>query len=272
MSIKALFPTILASLILSGCIEVRDPEKTPDTQVAQESAPSETLDDLVIDQPMFLIEGKILTVRDIKQIKFDEERELSQEPTTVELKLRKLTFTENGSLQIFSNDLVLEVEEIQSSNGRIYTYPQGTKAGLANNGRDGGRINLLANFASGRLLLEFRGEEGGDGFSADPDPTPLFHRNICRYQRGKRGADGKRGGKSGYIEAIIKNEAKPFELRIQIISAKGGLPEKGVAGKIGFRLPDGSCEAFYNQFSTDGQEGAIGPTGEEETSNIPIRN
>lgn len=257
---------ILLPMLVVSCIEVRDPATVDETAQVQEF---ETLEDFLIDEPMYLLEGKILTEKKINILEATMGRPLTENPSTIKLKFRKLTFTENGSLQIFSNDVFIEAEEIESNGGRIYTYPEHIKAHDNTPGRDGGHINFWAKFGSGRLFLDFIGEGGGDGVSVQQGL--LVTEPPCDYRKGTAGANGQPGGKSGHIAANVENERTPFEMIVRPIAGKGGARENGVAGivfSVGLKLA--ICQQRVSPLHLEPHHGQQGVAGEVEDFQIKI--
>lgn len=204
----------------------------------------------------------------------------------------------NQSNFLVSNgfDLIFNTNELIADEAIFATFPKGQKAGVNQAGRDGGTIFIKATRARGHLLVEMRGEHGGDGRRGDAyvDRAPQGAPGIdgqgrcqgggrhgipeCWCSRkpgnggpgqageiGHKGYDGRRGGTSGKFRLEIA-ETSP-DLLVDVIVEKGiaGAPGEGGDGQLGgLGGPPGQPVAPDCRFSNPlpGPEGAQGPKGE----------
>lgn len=194
-------------------------------------------------------------------------------------------------------DVRLEIGELVSDQGTIQTFAEGQKAEIARDGRSGGKIELVVGRASGKLHLELRGEDGGNGVNGkDPDESlrgtkgypganAIYsgsydtggHNLQSPAQNGGRGGpglpgfpggNGGRGGNSGSASIKIL-EASEFDLSVQKIPGLGGV--NGVGGKGGpggfggdpgkDLLAQGASRPIYTSPGPQGAEGPAGPNG-----------
>ncbi len=189
-------------------------------------------------------------------------------------------------------DVRIEIGELVSDQGTIQTFAEGQKAEIGRDGRSGGKIELIVGRASGKLHLELRGEEGGDGANGkDPDESlrgtkgysganasysgsfEYGHTLQSPAKDGGRGGpglpgfpggNGGRGGNTG-IASIKILEAGEFDLVAQKLPGFGGA--KGIGGKGGpggfggdpgkDTLAQGSARVY----ASPGPQGADGPAG-----------
>lgn len=235
------------------------------------------------------LEGKELIVENEFKLPIPKERNRMSV-----LKYDRLILGRGGFITTGGQDVRLEIGELLSDQGTIQTFSEGQKAEKGRDGRGGGKIELVVGRATGKLFLELRGEDGGNGLDGkDPDESlrgakgysgapamysGSFDTGGHRLERpakdggrggpglpGFPGGNGARGGNSGFASIRII-ETSEFELVAQKrpgIGGSYGLGGKGGPGGFGGdpgtdHLAQGSGAAPY---TSPGQQGAEGPAG-----------
>lgn len=219
---------------------------------------------------LFLLgEAEVLPVLDLdvtedrniaKEFKFSEKTKL------IHIRRLKLTSQKHLYLENFSGTVV--IDNLQSENGFIQTFPSNSQVAVDQIGRSGGEIKLQINSGFGKLTVFMKGENGGNGLPSKlPDDAlkgPKGERTIpadfrslgvtidgwVQYEtfecikepglifnghqglRGYDGNEGRSGGNTGSVE--IKSYASDVKLAVTSEVGRGGkLSFGGVGGNGG---------------------------------------
>lgn len=290
---------VLTLLLQTGCVEIRDENSPPETAPVIPSMVDEIKGDkLVIQGEAFVFKGKILQKKELEfEMYKTGQKALPRETSDVELRFGELVFTEGAILNTLGHRVRIHVDKLSvSPRALIRTFPEEAKAPKGVVGRSGGHLLLNIGTGSGRLIIEMRGEAGGDGHDGAP-PTPDLNgargRNItvgCYPRKddltpsfgtdgkqGYRGEPGRSGGNSGTMELSIQKE-NVFSVYLTKHPGKGGTGGSGgVGGKggdDGVRMmgPTGkgggpSCVGIQVARKR-GADGAVGPTGAEGENGV----
>jgi hypothetical protein len=253
MKLKLMMLLAGSVLSLTACIEVRDKDEE---NKSQSMTPLVEDKGLVIDQEMYIYDGKILNADDLdKEIKLNEfQKKLVS--NDVELSYQELTFTENGKLYTLGQNVRLHIGNLNTSNGQIVTFPENETAKAGQNGRSGGHLLLDLKSAKGALKIQMRGENGGRGPDAPPPDENLMGkrgRDISseifngrcakgpisedcgqggKGLKGYPGAPGGSGGNTGSLEVRL-NDNSDFTQFIDRIPGHGAHGGSGGLGGIG---------------------------------------
>ncbi len=216
---------------LVGCVELKDPHKDPEPPPRPSSSStvlSEDLGELVVDQPLKIMNGRLVSEEDLFQLNHANKAAINWTPGKVELAFKKLSFTNKGVLLIYGNQVILKTQELESDHGRIITFPEGDKAAADVAGLDGGLLNLSAEKASGAITFEMRGQAGGDGTPGRPGRPDDQGRLLCETAFGENGKVGRNGGKSGLLSVKISD----FQNLAYDVIVQPGAGGQGGAGGV----------------------------------------
>lgn len=236
---KRMLLMVMALLSLSACIEIKDPnQEQNDEGYKDKSVIVEKAQQLIVDQPMYLYEGRVLT-----QAQFESEKNQFLPRNQIRYKYDYLEIQSEGILYTLGQDVRLDIKKL-SSEGQIATFPEGAEAPKGVAGRDGGSIDMRIGEAEGTLRFWLRGESGGQGLDGgDPDEAlrgqngESLEKAACnedtrRRAWGKRGAkgypggDGLPGGNSGVLKLVVIN-GDEFSAPFSKMPGKGGKPGIG---------------------------------------------
>lgn len=252
MKVESLIVLVGCVLSLNACVEVRDKDDENKPAPAMHVAAS----GLVIDEDMYVYDGKILDADDLeKEMKLNEFQKKSVS-SDVELSIEDLTITENGKLYTQGQNVFLHVQNLKSSKGQIFTFPENETAKDGHNGRSGGHLLLDLKSAQGVLKIQMRGENGGRGLDAPPpdeklrgrrgvDITVELFNGICsggpisadcgqggKGLKGYPGGSGGDGGNAGTLEIRLEDKSEFINMvdRIPGHGAPGGSGGLGGGG------------------------------------------
>lgn len=281
-----IFRIAYVSLLLSGCVEVRDGnDQTGTDAVGPRMVEVRKMDDLVVGEELFLFEGRFLNRKDLETER-NSQRGSQTSNKDYEFHFSELRFAEQGILYTMGNNVRIHVDNlIAEKKGLIATFPQGMQAKTMQNGRAGGHLFLNLGNAKGALKIEMRGENGGPGLPGEkPDaslrgPVGASGTGICdehiynsegfgkKGGKGLKGYPGKaggRGGNTGSLELLVKN-SEGFSHQIEKIRGTGGAGgEGGLGGPGGAQgkfAPGCFKMAVGPMTGPEGDRGDIGPTG-----------
>lgn len=170
--------------------------------------------------------------------------------------------TTNGYL------LTIQTSQLIINQGKIRTFPEGTQAAVGQEGRSGGAIRITSQTGKGQLIVEMRGQRGGNG-AAGPDYVstnygigigiaiggPIGGGFIAASpgEKGKPGGNGFRGGNSGTFAIEFSHEHQ----LVVLPTVQAGLGGTGGPGGSGSpAVPNMNLEAGARGDS--GREGAVG--------------
>lgn len=293
------YGTLLVSVaMLAGCVEFKDGDEEDGPQNPQPMVDVQPMGNLVVDQALYIFEGKIVSEEDLEFQKFKKEKdgdvEGKNEPEDLEFKFDDLRFEEGGVLYTMGANVRIHAKSLSSANGKIATFPDGQKAQRGEDGKDGGHIFLNIGKANGVITIEMRGEIGGDGLSAnEPDDslkgppgidgikggcgqggTVVFPGEGDQGGKGLKGypgQNGKRGGGTGTLELFIE-ESLDFSHVIEKKPGQGGIGSYGGDGGAGGQGGKSNCrngsrgpQGLPGDRGDDGKEGS---EGEKQTSCI----
>jgi hypothetical protein len=266
---KSSFTCLLLGLILSACgVQLKDKN-----QKKEEAATPAASNDLVVEKefsvPPALIQSEKLVLR--------YDRLILQ---------RGARFNTEGA------NLRIEADELIADNAVIQTFHNGQKATVGKSGRDGGTLEIVATHATGSLLIEMRGENGGDGnpgkmpdenlrgatgytgqdavYSGSYETKIVLNTKATdggsglQGKPGYSGENGFKGGDSGKLTIKIKN-SENFKLetrRFQGLGGAGGIGGDGGPGGFGgVAGKDRMAQQAYTSPGAPGPQGPRGPTG-----------
>ncbi len=294
MSMKWFVTIFLAATQLCACVEIRDNKKTEEAPPMVEV---QRYGDMLVDQPMYIYDGRILSAADLGVAQKETAKSASKD---FEFRFDRLTITDRGTLYTLGNNVRLHVADLQAA-GVITTFPEDQTAAQNKEGRSGGHILVDIEKGEGSLSIILRGERGGQGLKGDkPDASMMgingapgkngdaFGSNgICngtatgggpggKGKKGYPGKNGKNGGDSGTLELNIKN-VEGFTYSIQRKPGRGG--ERGEGGQGGEGGENGthgsaslSCGGFVfgpingNNRGPEGDPGDKGQLGSDGIS------
>ena len=88
--------------------------------------------------------------------------------------INKLILRNGARLLTNGSNQVIEVDELESEDGVIESFPEGRRAPSSSDGQGGGRIEIRAKTGKGTLFVFGRGENGGDGIQGRAGNTGLI--------------------------------------------------------------------------------------------------
>lgn len=155
-----------------------------------------------------------------------------------------------AELQIGEHTLEIEATDFISDDAVIMTYPVGTAAAARNeNARPAGRVNIRTERSSGKLSIQMRGMNGGDGKDA-------FNIGLAYCLA----ANGGSGGNSGSAQFYSADDYQKINLQMSAEQGHGG--RAGVsnvrnanADPATTNTPASNCQAG-NTNPTVGSEGS----------------
>lgn len=240
----------------TGCVEVKDTnedEHAPQPPAVPAMVEAQTLGTVVIEGETFLYDGQFLSR---KQLDFEIYQQkgaasISHEVKDLEFQMKELIFKEGAILYTLGHRVRLHVGRLIADRGRIATFPEGTKALFGKPGRSGGHLFLNVGVAEeGRLFVQMRGEDGGDGLVA------LLSKSL-----GVDGVDGKS------VEFMCGTSVAELE-KVHGGNGADGAPGSpggngGSSGTVEWKIQKGPMFAY--QFTKSpgrgGKGGAGGPAG-----------
>lgn len=131
-----------------------------------------------------------------------------------------------GTVYLKEFSLDIQSDQIVSTDGRIETFPKGTKVTSRINGRNGGRVKIQVRTGDGSLGFNFRGEHGLDGESCTLALTEAGYPSCS-----DNGMPATNGGATGSGEISI---SQFHSLKIHASF------EPGLGGARGGNYPAGS--------------------------------
>lgn len=283
---KKTFLVAIAVLSLCACVEIKDPEQqTSDEGIGEKPVMIEKAEQLIVDQPLYLFEGRVLT-----QSQWEAEGRLPNRDQKIVYQYDFLEISEGAVLYTLGQDVRLNIKKMTSS-GAVATFPPGITSPRGQAGIHGGVVDMRIENAEGRMQVVLRGTSGGQGFDGKEPDDALRGRKgkdhpkaICGDERmaevgggpgapGYRGDDGLPGGNSGKLHLFIKR-SEDFIYDIKKEVGGGGAPGNGNprGGRPG---PSGlnNCYASLpfedpNLFGGPGEDGTKGKDGMEEAAYI----
>lgn len=121
--------------------------------------------------------------------------------------------TGSAKIQALDFNVKIEVDEFYSENGLIETFPLGQKANWEVDGRSAGNIIIQAKKSYGSLIVNLRGEDGGDGKSS------VCHRAFTMLCNASSAGNG---GSFGQFRFESQN-SKDFNITLNKHSGVGGM-------------------------------------------------
>ena len=245
----------------------------------------------------FVFEKKIVfTPEAIQKMGFDLELVGSMK-FVKSTKFKRIFFLKESVLVTNGENFHVIADEIFFHQAQIVTFEEGQTAGLGQNGRSGGTLNFQAKKISGEVVVELRGENGGQGLEGPvPDlrlkgadgvsgsapvvftpptcPVGEIFCGTCQSPgtqggpgqdgfRGYPGGRGRSGGSSGELRWIADDAT---ELNWKVVKSPGIGGTGGIGGKGGAPGKGGSTPASMFcpviPANKDGNPGEIGPAGE----------
>lgn len=236
-------------------------EETDKKDTQDSISESRSIKDL--DSSAHLIhKAKIRTPKDVDLNAWSEGQWQSIETSIL---AHRVFISGNNPVLTSGHPILINTDELISSNGLIQTFPEGQKAAKDQVGRSGGSLFIKAKKARGRLEVMMAGENGGDGSDGVPyteraakgepgSPSEESWSNApdmvgweCRRAptNGKPGAPGlpgrdgypgRRGGSTGVFKMEIAETSPEFSFVLQKEAGKpgnpgqGGPPQKGGLG------------------------------------------
>lgn len=260
---------LVAATILSGCVRLKD--KDEGNQDPKVSLKSYEIQNLTIDEPMYLVNGELVRRNDfVHAVERNKELPLGSQ-SEYELHFEQLNFKEGGVLYTMGQVVRIYVNDLDSRAGKIISLPDDTVAPLMADGISGGSILLQVQHARGVLGLFMVGGQGGQGLKGATGADGVASNGVefrysrggvkvfcARGGRGEAGAPGARGGSSGTAEVILVDDNN-FELSLNRQGGRGGT---GGEGGDGGRAsgPGGRCLDVANE--PRGEIGSRGLQGE----------
>lgn len=299
--------SMMVLLVQVGCIEVRDENEDPETVSPQAPVvpkmvpPAEDehkLERVVIDGEMFVVQGQIMSRKELDYSLYKSgSSTLPRKTEDFEFHIKEMVFNEGAILYTLGHRVRLHVDRLIAAQGRIHTFPAGTKAPLNVPGRSGGHLFLNVGKAEeGRLYIEMRGENGGDGL-AGPAPDASLKgtdgRNSIQARcsggkipknqvggdggpgkKGYPGGDGASGGSSGTLEIKIQSgDLFAYQFyKYPGVGGRGGAGgrggEGGKPGRTSRADPFGPycVPEVYPVRGAEGEAGATGAQGKTGNS------
>lgn len=276
---------------LCGCIELRDKNKSAQNADIPPVVAVQKFSDQVVDEEMFIYDGKILNAQDLEKAKRENAEIKKVVKNDFDLKFDRLTITDRGVLYTLGNNVRFHVHDFKANSGAIATFPEGQTAANDQEGRSGGYILLDVDQAEGFLNIFMRGERGGKGSDgAPPDASLKGHRgenaDSCAApnpkvkgengNKGHNGLSGGKGGDSGALEVKIKNDTD-FTYNPQLIPGLGGAFGRGGDGGEGgddglylgpncfFSNQDVNGNRYHGKKGDSGIDGHPGSPGAKQT-------
>ncbi len=225
---------------------------------------------------------------------FNLAKTFSLNSKTKKILIQKLNLSNGTHLYLEDYSGLIQIDQLQSANGIIQTFPQGAKASNDVPGRPGGKVELLLNSAVGNLTIRMFGEAGGNGSpGAPPDEkiqgkagqpgnpatyfepatiNPSLKLAYCqtppgnghdggRGRQGYPGNAGANGGDSGFAKVELLNHSD-FEIQSFYKAGQKGFGGPGGAGGLGgIGGPAGSIAAKIMATITYCEPAAAGATG-----------
>lgn len=216
-----------------------------------------------------------------------------KEDTTIEA--HRVFFINKAKIQTNGKALVVSADQIVSDDAEVFSFNQGTKAGIETSGASGGLVHLKSKEASGHMKVTLRGQHGGDGRNGLPweikaadggggrggahdclrppliggplkcwcTRTPDNGGDGAAGAKGRSGTPAGRGGNSGKIIVEIKEPSQfvvePFqEIGFAGIPGKGGPGQEGGNGGPAGDPSSSECSSARN-----GNKGATGANGDD---------
>lgn len=208
----------------------------------------------------------------------------------------RIFFAKGSRVRTDGRDWTIRATRIVSDGGEIYSLPETATAGLGENGRSGGHIQIFVHDVIGILQVTLRGEHGGKGRQGEElatrgqqgspgqpgrgkfRPKSEAADAICTQAavsagdglpgvlKGNRGFDGGRGGDSGDVEIVVTGTLAGG-IHTNFYEGFGGLPGEGGLGERGGA--PGEFDESKNFQACDfrkAHEGPRGPQGEQGSS------
>lgn len=210
-------------------------------------------------------------------------REITEDRDRVWNQFRRVYFTAGAKLITYGKDFQIVAQEVYFQNTEILSFPKGAAASEGQNGRNGGRLRILANNLVGEVVFDLSGENGGRG-SAGRAPNPpralpaidgdsntfplgqsfgciskVYPSNGVDGFAGVDGGPGMSGGNSGFL---VLNAKDMTQFKYQILSrpGAGGPGGPGGPGQLGTPKGKSGCPGD-SQGLRDGRNGVDGQTG-----------
>jgi hypothetical protein len=189
--------------------------------------------------------------------------------------------------------LTLKAQNLYADHARIMTFPEFAQAPISMNGRSGGQVVFEVDRAMGELILELRGEHGGQGLNGNPymfaatngvqgqrggnhclrliiggplkcicTRNPTNGGNGAPGAQGQRGQNGGNGGNSGSasIKIADRDQLNLFVFQFPGMGGSAGLGGPGQKGGKGG--PPGDRTTSECNPGLNGFDGADGPPGD----------
>lgn len=273
---------------LSACVEVRDKKKEADPAVVEvpEIPPMvkpQHISRLVLDGPAYVYQGRILTQKEMESERAKNKNGITRDVRDLEFNFNEVILKKGAVLYTLGNRVRLKVDQFESDDATISTFPKTTTAPQGMEGRDGGHVLLSFKNAKGYLTVVMRGENGGQGKEGPaPDdklkgekgaagtPTQCSSANNKYGKNGEPGGQGlrgypgkagSRGGSSGTLDLVI-HEGNEFFHKIERAAGSGGLGGQGGRGGPGGEGGDAGGKKGHSFVCIGTKKGGVGPEGE----------
>ncbi|MFM6926897.1 MAG: hypothetical protein ACKOX6_00445 [Bdellovibrio sp.] len=269
--IKTTLLVLVVAAITPACVRLKD--KDENNQDLKVRLKSYEIQNLTIEEPMYLVNGKLVRRDDLAQVKEENyERPLGSQ-IEYELHFEHLNFKEGGVLYTMGQVVRIFVNDLDSRGGKIISVPDDAVAPLMAEGVSGGSVYLQAQHARGDLGLFMVGGQGGQGIKGamglDGDGSTGMELRFSEAKGGKlycgfgfrggTGSEGARGGASGTADIVIYDDNN-FDLHVNRQGGRGG--NGGDGGDGGRSGPPGNyCRDVYKE--PRGPNGARGPQGKD---------
>ncbi len=212
----------------------------------------------------------------------------------------RVFLTKRAKVQINGFEFTVATSKFFSDEAKIYSFPHYMeKAPRGTLGQSGGRIRITSEVAYGRLHVELRGQDGGDGSNGSIWPTraadgaqggsgsheclqvsfvglPIGGPIKCWCTRspgngapganGAKGYNGTPGGKGGNSGSLFVKLQQDTGFVIHLIQSEGhgGIPGVGGPGQEGgYGGPSGNPTADACPNANAGPNGFRGPKGDD---------
>lgn len=259
------------------------------------------LQTLNIDVPQDLVfEGRVLLNEMTLRSKGFEIEGNGVFRKAIALQFQRVFFAQDSVLITNGENLQIKAEGIYFHHALIQTFDAGQTAAIGKEGRSGGLLDFQADKMSGDVVVELRGENGGQGLEGPPPDEKLQGANgfpgvaaeaaskVCapselmcgeckapakpggpgeQGREGYRGGTGRRGGLSGELRWSSGDTSNLNwrVLKVPGLGGSGGMGGKGGAGGKAGVAPVTSAAMFCPPplQAPDGSQGPLGPTGLE---------
>ncbi|MFN7728309.1 MAG: hypothetical protein ACK5P7_04060 [Bdellovibrio sp.] len=183
------------------------------------------------------------------------------EPQSIRIESQGRIFMKNGTFSTNGKNLLIKSHEVFFENVIIRNFVKRVTAPDEKSGQSGGHIRIESSRASGVLVLDMRGQNGGRGKSG---LAGVGWTKSGGLANGLDGSPGKNGGATGDLAFEIQNSSGLL-LDVRMVAGAGG---PGGIGGEGASSGTSACDPFTYictptkpVFGPSGQPGASGSSG-----------